>query len=347
MGYKPDYGLRLMNEGIPSDVDCFFYDFHLFSLTVLSRGQYSTMVEQPCAGEWHALSLDFNQQQLDQILSKATPQLAAFLRRELTRDPSSPRTINFEGEVAFGVRARLGQLQKLQREAFVPFVVQEILPTEPAAVHDLERARIELDQIAQVGVSLFAAAGEAPLVISGECYAYELDRLSVNQHQPWHWTLMRAALMALAALRAKMPVLAAYELRAGLVRFFLCANDLRMKSSTHALLASVPGYVECGYDALPLGHMRPVAYWAPPATLAALWPLPLDARPGPYAIHAGNLLQFRSYPEADHDEGLALDLAGPDYLRLPIHAEGRLDPEGVSYVNRWAELVYPDPTRYR
>jgi hypothetical protein len=127
MSFKPDYGLRLMREGIPAHVDQFFYDFRLFSLTVLGRGQYSTMVEMPYEGELHALSLDFNQQQLDQILSKATRQLAAFIRKELIREPSSPRTIDFEGEVAFGVRARLGQLQKVQRESFVPLVAYEII----------------------------------------------------------------------------------------------------------------------------------------------------------------------------------------------------------------------------
>jgi hypothetical protein len=85
------------------------------------------MVELPYAGELHALSRDFNQKQLEQILSKAPPQLLAFLRKELSRDPFTPRTIDFEGEVVFGVRARLGQLQKVQRESFVPLVAQEII----------------------------------------------------------------------------------------------------------------------------------------------------------------------------------------------------------------------------
>ena len=127
MSFKPDYGLRLMRDGISNDVDQYFYDFRLFSLTVLGLGQYSTMVELPYEGQLHAFSLDFNQEQLGQILSKASPHLTALLRAELTRDPASPRTIDFEGEVSFGVRTRLGQLQKVQRESFVPLVAQEIL----------------------------------------------------------------------------------------------------------------------------------------------------------------------------------------------------------------------------
>ena len=125
MSFKPDYGLRLIRDGI--SVDQYFYDFRLYSLSVLGRGQFSTMVEIPHAGELHALSLDFNQKQLEQILSKAPPRLTSFLRSELARDPDSPLTIDFEGEVSFGVRARLGQLQKVQMESFVPLVAQEIL----------------------------------------------------------------------------------------------------------------------------------------------------------------------------------------------------------------------------
>ena len=126
MSFKPDYGLRLMNTGVGREVDHFFYDFRLYSLTVLGRGQYSTMVHLPCESEICALSLDFNQRQLEQILSKASPELSAFVLSEISRD-SSPRTIDFEGEVAFAVRARLGQPQTAQRESFVPLVAQEIL----------------------------------------------------------------------------------------------------------------------------------------------------------------------------------------------------------------------------
>ena len=127
MGYKPDYGLKLMNSGVGAEVDHYFHDFRLYSLTVLGRGQYSTMVDFPLEGEVCALSLDFSQRQLEQILSKASPELSGFIRDQISRDPSSPRTIDFDGEVAFEVRARLGQLQVIQRESFVPLVAQEIL----------------------------------------------------------------------------------------------------------------------------------------------------------------------------------------------------------------------------
>src|ERR671924_1625935 len=127
MSYKPDYGLRLLKESFSPTTDLFFYNFRLYSLTVLGRGQYATMVEYPYANARHALSLDFNEAQLKQILAKATPQLSAFIESQLDTDPTTPRTIRFEGEIPFDVRARLGELQKVQREEFVPLVAQEIL----------------------------------------------------------------------------------------------------------------------------------------------------------------------------------------------------------------------------
>ena len=126
MSFKPDYGLRLKEEGISEDVDLDFYDFHLYSLTLLGNDQFSTMVEIPVDDELHALSLDFTISQLNEILSKATLPLANYLRKELARDSVTLRTIDFEGEVIFGVRARLGELQVVQNERFVPLVAREI-----------------------------------------------------------------------------------------------------------------------------------------------------------------------------------------------------------------------------
>jgi hypothetical protein len=126
-GFKPDYGLNLMQQGTSPAADLFFYDFRLFSLSVLGRGEYSTMVEIQFQGEQHALSLDFNHSLMEKILAKAEPRLAAFVRAELSRDPLSPRAIDLDRHVTFGVRARLGGLQTVAKEQFVPLVAQEIL----------------------------------------------------------------------------------------------------------------------------------------------------------------------------------------------------------------------------
>ena len=126
MSFKPDYGLQLTNAGIGREIDQFFHSFRLYSVCVLGHGQYSTMVDFPSDGKY-ALSLDFNRQQLEQILAAAPPEIADLLRSELLRDPAACRTIDFPGEVTFAVRARLGTIQTTGRESFVPLIAQEIL----------------------------------------------------------------------------------------------------------------------------------------------------------------------------------------------------------------------------
>ena len=126
MSYKPDYGLRMLTDGMTSNAILHFAEFPLYSLTVLGGGKYSTMVEMPIGDEMHALSLDFNQVQLDVILSKADLQLALFIRNKLSEVPLLQRTIDFEGVVMFEVQAKLGEMQTVQNESFVPFVAQEI-----------------------------------------------------------------------------------------------------------------------------------------------------------------------------------------------------------------------------
>ena len=125
MTYKPDYGLRLMKEGYTVNIDINFHDFRLYCISIIGRGQYSTMVEIPYGGINHALSLDFSRAQLEQILIRCDYALRAYILQELRNE--TPRTIDLPGEVSFGVRARLGSVQTVQKEQFVPLVAQEIL----------------------------------------------------------------------------------------------------------------------------------------------------------------------------------------------------------------------------
>jgi non-ribosomal peptide synthetase component F len=127
MTYAPDFGLAQLRGGVGPGAAFSFYSFRLFSLTVLARAQYSTMVVQDWAGIPHALSLDFNEHQLQQILTKGPPALSELIRAELSRDSVTPRAIEFEGFIEFGVRARLGPVQTVSHEQFAPLIAEEIL----------------------------------------------------------------------------------------------------------------------------------------------------------------------------------------------------------------------------
>jgi hypothetical protein len=147
--FKPDYGLRLLRDGVSPTIDQIFYDFRLYSLSVLGLGRYSTMVEMPYAGETHALSLDFDQAQLNKILLKASQKLRTYIKSQIAADPTTPRTIDFEGEISFGVRARLGEQQKVPKEIFVPLIAQEILDFDgsPTAGFPGEKSGQDFDAI--------------------------------------------------------------------------------------------------------------------------------------------------------------------------------------------------------
>jgi hypothetical protein len=96
-GLKPDYGLRRFNDGLPLEANLYFYEFRLYSISVLGNGDYSTMVELRYDGEVHALSLDFNHAQLEEILARADPKIAVIIRNELSRDPISVREVCCKG----------------------------------------------------------------------------------------------------------------------------------------------------------------------------------------------------------------------------------------------------------
>ena len=128
--FRPDYGIRLVEQGFGSKADHFFYSFRLYSLTVLSPGEFSTMVDWPYQGKVFALSLDFNQAILDDILRQAPPDTAEDIRNAI-QNARIGSTIDFNDPVSFGVRARLGKLQSAEKEQFIPLVAQEILRLNP------------------------------------------------------------------------------------------------------------------------------------------------------------------------------------------------------------------------
>jgi len=126
MTIYPDYGLKLIQIGAATGFRARFYDFKIFSLSVLGLGQYSTTVNLPLDGEIHAVSLDFNQEHLLKILDKAPRSAEGQILKSLVEDPFTPRSIDLDEEISFGVTANLGALVKGPYENFVPLVAVEI-----------------------------------------------------------------------------------------------------------------------------------------------------------------------------------------------------------------------------
>lgn len=358
MGYKPDYGLRLVAEGVSRNVDIFFPEFPLYSVTVLGRGWYSTMVEVPRGGESLALSLDFNQTQLQQILAGAPTGIAEHIRAELSRAPDSPREIELPNGITFGVRARLGQLQHAQHEDYVPLVLKEVLTVgsgaAPPQSHSdsrdhctgLATMEIHLEDVVDLAIPLFQSSEEPPGLV-GQCYAFGYDRLvqaaASESDIPWHLWLIGRCLAALHLEHHKRPALAGYtidHIGQSLVRVFLCAKPLPLFSRASRLFIGCQshGYIESGRALARHSRFRPLAYWDPPAALYALWPPPRSGDSGPWLLEPEN-----------KDSWLSVSTTGtrpvPDgaqlrTVRVPSEPSSayRVDEAVVHAENRWGVL---------
>ena len=213
-------------------------------------------------------------------------------------------------------------------------------PRRPAdsLLQGLRRQCISLDQFAERKRVRLPGGRQG---LEGDAYAFDYGRLAERENETWHWTITRAALVVLATMRPKVPALAGYELLRGMVRFFVCGPSGGVDERGHAILKRIPGYIECGGSAVSLDDLRPVAFWTPPSKLVALWPLPIDDRPGPYALDAGGMTMLRSFPASDDEQNFTLAVGGhsADYMPVPDEPENRLEPEGIAYENRWAVLI--------
>ena len=141
MAYKPDYGLKLLEDGISSDVSIHFPQFLLYSITVLDYEKYSSMVEIPYDNQVYAVSIDFNHEQLQDILKCASKNALQQITEELDSDMFTQRTIDIEEPFMIDITISLGKLQRNQHEEFVPFIVKSVNGDE-----DTEQQQLASDE---------------------------------------------------------------------------------------------------------------------------------------------------------------------------------------------------------
>lgn len=127
MTYKPDFGLYLSNDGMRQTVEHNFYNFSTDHITVISHGAYTMTNNILWVGTEYAVSHDFDNDMLEAMLLKMPPHVARHLKDELERDPYTQRTIELPQRVEIPLSAKLGELQVVAREEFIPFIVQQIL----------------------------------------------------------------------------------------------------------------------------------------------------------------------------------------------------------------------------
>ena len=126
MTMKPDYGMRLKKGGYDASLKICFADWHIWDITVLGPGRFSTFGEIDFDGQRLAVSLDFGTEQLSRILANGPSHVRKSVEREIRQDPFSPRTIDLPDVIRCSIESHLGQEQRGQFESFVPLVVDSV-----------------------------------------------------------------------------------------------------------------------------------------------------------------------------------------------------------------------------
>lgn len=121
--YHPDFGLHLRRLGVEPGFKLILMAANSDSVGKIRDGSYTSTTCLSAESDY-AVSLDFDETQLDQLFSFLPNDQVEILRQGLTSQPYM--VILEEGEFRFGVAAELTQLIiHNAEESYVPFAVQE------------------------------------------------------------------------------------------------------------------------------------------------------------------------------------------------------------------------------
>ena len=123
VNYNVDYGLHVRRLGCAQDLSLSGYAVHSNNIAKIEDGLYTTSTVITLDKEY-LLSLDFNEKQLNQLLSLIPKHLAELLSNGLKRQPYH---INLKNdEFKFGVEATLkSEVIHNAEESYIPFEVVE------------------------------------------------------------------------------------------------------------------------------------------------------------------------------------------------------------------------------
>jgi len=122
---KPDYGLMLSRSGLGA-VHQYFYGVPVTHLSASAVGLFTFLVNRMHDGVEYALSLDFDSRRVADLLRKAEGRRMAELSMKLNQAPLG-HTIEFSTPIVADIEATLGELQRTDKEEFVPLVVTRII----------------------------------------------------------------------------------------------------------------------------------------------------------------------------------------------------------------------------
>ena len=120
----PDYGLMMLRSGL-GGVQQSFYDIPLSHITLSAPWLYTSLINKLHEGVEYALSFDFDAAKAEDLLAKLPPSVRSSLVSRFSRAKPG-LTIEFESPLVVTLHTRFGELQRWEKEEFVPLVVQRV-----------------------------------------------------------------------------------------------------------------------------------------------------------------------------------------------------------------------------
>jgi len=108
-----------------------FIPFRMYHLVVVSEGSYTTTSNMPWGDEYYAVTLDFDQRILNQLLRLLPDRMSTPLQHAIEHQVKPPTMINLPSPIDIAIDTKLGEPTGNIHENFVPFVVVEMLAAEP------------------------------------------------------------------------------------------------------------------------------------------------------------------------------------------------------------------------
>lgn len=127
-GWAKDFGNLMLSTG---EKEHNFIPFRMYHLVVVSEGSYTTTSNVGWGDEYYAVTLDFDQRILNQLLRLLPSKMSVPLQHAIEYQVKPPTKIDFPSPIDIAVKTKLGEPTGNIHENFVPFVVLEILAAEP------------------------------------------------------------------------------------------------------------------------------------------------------------------------------------------------------------------------
>ena len=125
MDLAKDFGTFLHSQGNP-DAEYAFLPFRMYHMAVLGEGSYSSTSNTGWGGEMYAMTVDFDQRILNDILRLLPDQVAIPIQDAIENQARPPAMLNLPYPIDVDLTARLGACQQSENEDFIPFVVTKV-----------------------------------------------------------------------------------------------------------------------------------------------------------------------------------------------------------------------------